>query len=480
MRKLCFALAVTLFSIASFAAIGDESSQGFSPASTRTVSGTRIIHYKTGAVPVDLSTTTIGAFVPNGSGGYTFFSGSGTSSGTFTIANVPGGFYLLQLGGLYLWTSNTVVDADYNSDTRSDTVQADQNTTVTFDLTNLDTWQSTDFLEMVCPNNAAFDLFVGTTGWTTFTGTYPYSGSLSVGSEGDQYYIFQAVTQSVSGLPFNALGRYIAPAKFTQQQGSDTPINGKLRTIVQNHKFEANINGADLNVQALAANPSATLAATVIALDAYPGSLGKGENTSTPDLVAYDFLGNSSLITSNGDLGQVLYGNPFPSKWPLFDIYEWQAYTNYTAPGATNSTPIFTLAGAYDTTLPTTKNPMKPLIGVVNKPSINRKNFFTDQSGVSTTPTLKWSAPSVGKATYYLVRVWQLSNNAGNTVATLIARLSTQRTSLLIPKGVMSTGQAYVFEIRGWYVPGLNFAKTPFMSRPTFGLADVISGVMQP
>src|ERR1022692_209646 len=104
MRRPHFALAVMLISVASYAAIGGEPDQSFLPPSTRTVSGTEIGHYKNGPLPPDLSTTTIGAFVPNGAGGYTFLAGSGTSSGTFTIANVPSGFYLLQLGTLYLWT----------------------------------------------------------------------------------------------------------------------------------------------------------------------------------------------------------------------------------------------------------------------------------------------------------------------------------------------------------------------------------------
>jgi hypothetical protein len=480
MRKINFTLAVILISVASYAATGDEPGQGFSSPSTRTVSGTEIGHYKNGPFPVDLSTATIGAFAPNGAGGYTFLPGTGTSSGTFTIPNVPRGFYLLQFGALYLWTKNTTVDADYNSGDRSDTVQADQNTTVTFDLTNLHAWQDTDFFEMVCPNNGSFDNFVGTTGQTTLTGTFPYLGSLSVGSEGDQYYLIQLITQNVGGLPFFAAGRYLAPPKFNQAQGSDTPINGKLKTVPQTNKFEANINGADLAAQALAANPNATLDATVIALDVYPGSLAKGENTSTPDLVGYDFV-NNPLLTTNGDLGPVSYGNPFPSKkWPLFDLYQWQSYTLYTAPGATNSAPIFASAIGYDAKLPTSANPIKPLVGVLSKPSIDHKNFFADHTGVGTTPTLKWSPPSVGKATFYAVQIFQVANNGGNTTTTLIARLITQRASLLIPKGLLSAGQAYVFKIRAWYTPGINFAKTPFMNGPTIAVADVVSGLMQP
>ena len=264
--------------------------------------------------------------------------------------------------------------------------------------------------------------------------------------------------------------RYVAPPQF----------NGRLKTITQNHTFEANINGADLAAQALAANPKATLIDTSVYLDVYPGSLAKGENTSTPDVVAYNFGTGQSFITTNGDLGPVHYGNPFPSTWPLWDLYQWLVVTRYTAPGATNGIGIATEAFGANPKLPTSTSPIKPLVGTVHNPSINHKNFFTDRTGVGTTPTLRWSPPSVGKATYYNVHIWQLSNNGGNTVKTLIAGLRTQRTSLLIPKGLMSAGQAYVFDILAFYTPGVNFAKTPFMYGATVGQTHVISGMMQP
>jgi hypothetical protein len=459
---------------------GDEPQRGYDPLSFRNVSGTQIGHYKDGPVPADLSATTIAAFVPDGSGGYVLITGTGTSDGTFAISSVPSGFYLLQLGSVFLWTKNTVVDADFKAGYRSDTVQADQNTTVTFDLTNLNAWQTTDFFEMLCPNNLAYDMFSGTAGEQTFTGTFPYLGSLSVGSEGDQYYLAQLITQSVGGFAFTGLGRYKAPAKFTQAQGSDTPIDGRLETIPQNHAFEANINGADLTAQALAANPKAVLVDTTIALDAYPGSLKKGNITDNPDLVLYNFFSRLPLITTNGDLGQVVYGNPYPSKWPLFDFYQWFAQMNYTAPGATNSVAIFTRATGSSTKLPTPTRPIKPLIGTVGKPSINHRDFFADRTGVGTTPTLRWSPPSLGPTTFYSVQVYLLANDGGNTTKTPIAILYTQRTSLLIPTGVLSEGQAYVFKIHAWQVPGIDFAKTPFMTGSTAAFADVISGMLQP
>ena len=479
MHKLCFALAVILISVASHAAASaGEPRHSFQPPSTRTVSGTEIVHFKNGPVPVDLSTTTIAALVPNGTG-YNVLSGTGTGSGTFSIPNVPSGFYLLQIGAQYVWTSNTVVDADSIAAYRSDIVAANPNTTtVSFDLTNLHSWQATDILELACPNNNTFEgPFPGTVGETTFTGTFPYFGNLSVASEGDQYYVAQLITQNLGSYVFTGLGRYFAPAKFNQAQGSNTPIDGRLRTVTQNQKFEANINGADLTAQALAANPGAVLLSTSAGLSVYPGSFVHGQNTATTDLIIQQ---SPPFLTTNGNLGQVSYGDPYPSKWPKIVAYYWLANTSYTAPGATNSAAMVTYTYGITLNLPTASSPVKPLVGVVQNPLVNGKSFFTNQTGVGLTPILKWSPPSIGTASHYDVGVYQLVNNAGNTVIVPVAGFHTQGKSLRIPSGVLSAGQAYVFLVRPWYIPGVSFAKTPFINGSTDASADVTSGVMQP
>ena len=106
-------------------------------ATTRTVSGTRIGHYKDGPAPIDLSIRTVAAYVPNGSGGYQQILGAGTAAGSFTIPNVPYRPYLLQLGNRYIWTKNTIVNADFDASYRSTRASAAPDTTLTFNLTNL-------------------------------------------------------------------------------------------------------------------------------------------------------------------------------------------------------------------------------------------------------------------------------------------------------------------------------------------------------
>lgn len=450
---------------------------------TRTVSGHRIAHYKDGLVPIDLSIRVVAAYVPNGAGGYDEIVGTGTSDGTYTIPNVPSGFYLLRLARQFLWTAKTKVNADYYQDFRSTAVQPVDYTTLTFDLANLNPWQDTDIFEL-SGRTPAFALFPGVAGETTFTGTFPYSTYTNDTTQGDKPYFLQLVTQPAGGYAFTAAARSYAPRNLVQVDGTDTTVSGTLKTISQNQTFRANINGADLAAQALAANPNAVLVDTTLALDAYPGSMAKGQTVSTPDLVAYSLGTGMPPLNVNMDMGDLFYGNPFPSRWPLFMIYQYSAQTSYLAPGAWNSALLPTIASGATTAMPTPTSPIQPMVGTVSGPSIQGSSFFANQTGIGLTPTLNWSPPEVGAADVYAVYIYQLVNNAGNTEYGQIARLQTQSTSITIPPGLLSlgptTGQGYVFMIRAFYRPGVDVAAKPYVAGPIGAQADVISGVMQP
>jgi len=446
---------------------------------TRTVTGTRIGHYRDGAVPVDLSIRPVEAFVPGISGGYREIVGTGTSAGTFTIPDVPYGYYLLRVGGRYLWTKNTNVDADYDSFLRSTEVLASPDTTITFNLKNLSSWGTNDVLEFVDLNTGGFQLFTGTEGETKFAGTYPYTSYLADASQGDVTYLLQLATQEVGGFPFNAVARYL-PLSLTQLDGADTSIAGWMLPVAQTQTFRANVMGSDIAAQALAANPGTSLVSTAIALDPYPGNINRGWTVSTPDLVGYDLNADAPFLTLNADLGDVMYGNPFPARYPLFVLYQYQGQTSYLAPGATQSGVVTTYAAGYTTAMPTMTSPIAPMVGTVTNPKISGGDFFTNRSGIGFSPSLSWTAPNVGTATLYTVRVWDLIVDAGVTVPTLVANMQTSAMSIKIPANIMLAGQTYVFQITADYRPNVNVTLRPFQLGPTHATADVLSGMMQP
>jgi hypothetical protein len=451
------------------------------PAPTRTVSGTRIGHYKDGPVPIDLSIRTIAALVPNGTGSYTTIPGTGTSAGTFTVPNVPYGYYLLQLGGRYLWTKNTLVNADYDQAYRSSAVTADPATTLTFNLRNHNRWQTYDVLELADTSAGAFELFPGgTEGQTTFAGTFPYSSNLNDSTQGDKTYLLQESTQYAGGYRLLVASSYFLPSSFTQVDAADTQLTGRFTSIQPNQSFRFNVNGADLAAATLAANPGAAIANTAIALDVFPGSMARGWIVSTPDLVSYDLNGDAPPFTANVDLGEVNYGNPYPSSFTLFILYQYSAQTSYLAPGASSPAVITSYAAGNTIALPTATKPLRLMVGPVQRPAVGGADFLANQSGLGLMPTIHWKPPNVGIAHAYQVLVYQVTNTDGITAATTIARLQTQGTSITIPPNVLTAGQAYVFQITTIYRPGVNVAANPYTLGPIAAGADVISGLMQP
>ena len=130
--------------------------------------------------------------------------------------------------------------------------------------------------------------------------------------------------------------------------------------------------------------------------------------------------------------------------------------------------------------MPTATNPITPLVGVVTNPTVKGVNFFKNYTGIGLTPTLSWAPPSVGTANFYNVTVSQLVDNGGNTQINGLATLQTQSTSITIPPGLLSSGNAYVFSIAARYCAGVNMATTPYVCSSTGAYAYASSGIMKP
>ncbi len=121
----------------------------------RTVSGTLDITFVNPAgdmtLPIDLSAIPISALaLPS----FTEYSGAGSSDGTFSIPNLPVGSFYLVIGTRYLEMTGDTVDLSYSLVGRPDDRRATAPTELTFNVTGLAPWQSTDQLQMFSPGSA--------------------------------------------------------------------------------------------------------------------------------------------------------------------------------------------------------------------------------------------------------------------------------------------------------------------------------------
>jgi hypothetical protein len=134
----------------------------------RTVQGTQIVSWlsETGTidVPDDLSKTTITAYVPNNSGGYEAMPGSGTSDGHYSIPNVAAGYYLLQIGSSYFWTSATNIDTGSQVQGRPNLMPSavgqrlDTNVALSVPIESADIFELVDFNTSSASSEIAWDM----------------------------------------------------------------------------------------------------------------------------------------------------------------------------------------------------------------------------------------------------------------------------------------------------------------------------------
>ncbi|HEX8441662.1 MAG TPA: hypothetical protein VF697_41650, partial [Archangium sp.] len=131
------------------------------------VTGTRVVHHitDTGQIdqPFDFATTPVGAYVAEADGGFTYYPGTGTDAGTFSIPGVPFGGYYLRFRNDYVFTSERSLDLSLYEQGRPDVQRGDAGALVHTTLTGMNPWQDydvngvgiTDELQMYSSNAGA-------------------------------------------------------------------------------------------------------------------------------------------------------------------------------------------------------------------------------------------------------------------------------------------------------------------------------------
>jgi len=343
--------------------------------------------------------------------------------------------------------------------------------------TGLSPWQSGDDLQLFSLGAAAVGSLVPTDGEfpakdaTELAGWRADASALQVPNlideaSGDKAYILQLVSGG-GGLfaPYRAARKVFAPDPFSLVDGGLAEVQGAFMDMPEK-QFAPTIDEKAFQELTLAVNPAAAYAGKEIAITVEPGG-DRASASVTPNLLT---LANAS---TGGLPPSFTYGNPFPPEWSEVASVGYAYVVTHQAPtGITKQTvdsigqsgPVSSFSGE-----------IKPALGPPENVTINDQPAGPGLLGIGASPTVKWSAPSIGKAAVYVVTLRRLDPGGGTTRT--IAFFSTTETSLRIPAEYLDFGYYYYLRIRAradWQ------ADKPLRGNITSAYSSALTGVISP
>ena len=466
------------FTITATTAAGGSALQNWQVTPTGIINGLRVIDYISdsgvASAPDDTSKFTIEALVPNGSGGYTTLPGTGNASGTFQIPGVPAGSYWLHHGVGYFWTSSSNIDSGYaNLGLPNPTVSA-TGTSIQVTSVNLSPISSSDLFEAYAADTDDLEYGNFPQGSVGATSTTVTIDPFYVPRPTDPVYLTQ-LSPSAANANVLVASTVCGPEFLNVANGfvtnvtcpfSAVPIKNTVRVAVAVSQFAQMQSGV---------NPNATPYFSNYFVDAMPMGTSRGIVGSTPDLL----MNANTLGSTDIDLGNVSFGNPYPSTWTLFGGFQGVFAVTYTLPNTTSSTTVYASNEAFST-LPTASAPISPLIGTVQNATIAGASFASNQSGIGTTPTVQWAAPSLGTSNGYVLGIHKLVPSGNQLQDQLVANLYTTSTTLNIPPNVLVAGSSYYFRLSAVSNGNINMSTAPYRKGFPYGLAQTLSGLIAP
>jgi hypothetical protein len=450
------------------------------------------------------------ALVPQTDGSLLSIQGSGNSDGTFTIPNVPGGYYWLQPTGparLY-WTSSSTFDfgADYYAPIKS-VLNSPASSSVVVNFSGLDPWQAGDEAVFLWPPLPRFLVATASIGATTMTTGALISTNVDL-SQPNAAFFLQYEPETFGTLSVLKLGSEQTLPSLALSNGTSNTVSGALAHSPQ-ITFDLNIKGAawrplfdnvgpgsptlegaDLEITAQAFVPGANglsnaglgIPLLVDQRQTLPGAPGSLQLFPDPTIPVCEsalpitpgspsFLPGEPAIITDQDFGPVQYGDPFPAAWPRVFTFCQTASVPVPLPGS--STPIsFQLVDTQSSALPT--SPISPLLGQAQIPTINGKSLFVAATIGGTGVTLGWTAPSGTPPTGYKITEFAADATLHN-VQTYVPRayFYTAKTSAVLPP--LQAGQTYVFLITAVLDSAANFETRPNRSALPTAAVSVVS-----
>jgi hypothetical protein len=433
--------------------LGGKNDQDGGMAGTSPVTGTAIDEFitETGrqSRPQDLSQTLIAAIVTEADGYQNWHWGTGTAAGTFTIADVPNGPYVLQFG------SGSFFEADTRSWDfgnlyvgRPDAVAVAPSaaTSLGLELTGLAPWTAGDELALFSLGSAAWgSLSAAATapqeGVTTLSGfAVNYAKlqhpTLIDGGKGDHLFVTQSEQKRDGNVSYSAATRVLSSGAVTMKPGESTTLAGAMVAVAQDQTLGFTWDGAAFEALRSAVHPSAH-ADYRFRILAEPAGPAEQSRSSPPELLRV------SSLTSASAAGTLSYGSPYPAAWGRIGALDISYTAEVSLPGEATPRTIPLATGAQlFAPVDQLGGGLAPTLGPVRDIKIAGQSAADGLTGVGATPTITWQPPATGTPVGYVVLIGRfapLPINANLGPIGWIGGIFTTGTSFTIPAGVLST-----------------------------------------
>ncbi len=500
------------FSVTATTVAGGTATQSWAVAPTGTVQGSLfIMHWSAdGTVGIEDNPVTSpiyswAALVPRTDGSLSVLPGTGFPDATFTIPEVPAGFYWLQFQpGDAVWTNAS--NMDYGADAIGHKQLPFTTQVFGCNLTGLDPFDPVnDTLILYSVNAQAFELgledlnpgdpppapypVVGSTVCNAdptvsltggdfsaiegISGISPASGDVSTIEQ------FETAPPNTLSAPFDNVfsigpslnqsldieGNFPFPFPTFIVPGSSAGALTRTQPVAQDFTITFSAWQNAFN----AGGPSAAIPqAFEIELSAQqqaaalprPTPMWSGASPNLAVAIATpsspwpkDPSGNNAW-PQDGDFGTVDYNNPVTTGMTasFTTVYEINAAAQYSIPLPGSSTPLQPILSSSFWT-PTLPTGFTPGVQPVGSPQINGTSLFTATTVPTVTPTLTWTAPTSQAPVIYTIDICAPvaptdCNPAGSPFNGVVYSFSQYtQTSFTVPSGILTPGTAYLFFI---------------------------------
>jgi hypothetical protein len=318
-------------------------------------------------------------------------------------------------------------------------------------LQGLAPWATGDDVWWFCPGagGAVSTDMAATAGATSLAAQKAgWIGGLVDGNKGDVLYAAQAQrVQAPGGHQVATLTRSASFSGVEMANGEVTSVSGTLAPLPSGDSVTLDLRMSQFAALLPELNPAALDQGATARVSTAPGVTVTGLLGMNADLLAVTGPG------TDVNLGAVKYGDPFPAAWGQVIFVSEQAVVPSPGGGGPSGG-----IGVFGPVEQIAAGPIWPVVSPVREPKVEGQSAFGALSGVSTTPTLTWSAPGIGTPSSYVVSLWQIPS-------TQVAVLFTTDTSMTLPPGLMEEGSSYYFQIT---------------ARAVNGAADVITSTVTP